>query len=79
MVASPRMPLSGLLDFKASGNGTFDAPRNDVQIGIDEYFVADEGIGQVTAQLGVRGETLTESSSKRHRRVSQSPAPATSA
>jgi hypothetical protein len=53
------VPLSGFLDFTASGNGTFDSPRYDVRGSIGDFFAGDEGIGQVTADLAIRGETLT--------------------
>jgi translocation and assembly module TamB len=52
-------PLSGLLEFTASGSAEFEAPRYDVRGTIDDLFVRDEGIGQLTALLGVRGDLLT--------------------
>ena len=55
----PRAPLSGLMQFTASGTGTFDSPRYDVQLRVDDLFAADEGIGQVTGRLSLRGELLT--------------------
>lgn len=55
----PTAPLSGLLQFNATGAGTFDVPRYDVRFRIDDLFAADEGIGQVTGRLGLRGELLT--------------------
>lgn len=55
----PRAPLSGLLQFKATGTGTFDSPRYDVQIRVDDLFAGDEGIGQVNGRLSLRGELLT--------------------
>jgi hypothetical protein len=58
-LAFPLAPLSGTLQFTASGSGTFDAPRYDVRGRIDDLFAGDEGIGQVTARLGVRGELMT--------------------
>lgn len=64
----PRAPLSGILDFTASGTGTFDAPRYDVKAGITDLFAGDEGIGQVTGRLSLRGDMLTmefDASSKR--------------
>ncbi|HVB38498.1 MAG TPA: hypothetical protein VND92_08165, partial [Vicinamibacterales bacterium] len=50
-VSYPRAPLSGILQFSASGSGTFDVPNYDVKARIDDLFVADEGIGQVTGSL----------------------------
>jgi translocation-and-assembly-module (TAM) inner membrane subunit TamB-like protein len=57
--AFPRAPLSGLLQFTASGTGTFDLPRYDVRMRVDDLFAADEGIGQLTGRLSLRGELLT--------------------
>lgn len=59
MAAFPRAPLSGLVQFTASGSGTFDLPRYDVRLRVDDLFAADEGIGQVTGRLALRGELLT--------------------
>jgi hypothetical protein len=55
----PNMPLFGVMTFSASGSGTFDAPRYDVKGRVDDLFIVDEGIGQVTGQLTVRGDLLT--------------------
>ena len=53
------VPLSGFLDFAAAGSGTFEEPRYDVRGSISDFFVGDEGIGQVAADLAIRGEVLT--------------------
>jgi hypothetical protein len=37
-VAFPRAPLSGLLQFTASGTGTFDVPRDDVRVRVDDLL-----------------------------------------
>ena len=58
-VAFPQAPLSGLLQFSASGAGTFDEPRYDVKLRVDDLFAGDEGIGQLTGRLSLRGELLT--------------------
>jgi TamB, inner membrane protein subunit of TAM complex len=58
-LAFPLAPPSGLLHFTASGSGTFDDARYDVRLRVDDLFAGDEGIGQVTGRLGVRGELLT--------------------
>lgn len=55
----PTAPLSGVLRFKASGTGTFEDPQYDVSFGVVDLFAAEEGIGQVTGHLGLRGELLT--------------------
>jgi len=57
--AYPQAPLSGLMEFTASGSGRFDEPRYDVRFGISDFFVSDEGIGEVTGRLGVRNTVLT--------------------
>ena len=58
-VSFPRAPLSGLLQFNATGAGTFEEPRYDVKLRVDDLFAGDEGIGQVTSRLALRDELLT--------------------
>jgi hypothetical protein len=58
-LAYPQAPLSGLLEFSASGSGTFESPRYDVRGRVADLFISDEGIGQVTGRIAVRGELLT--------------------
>ena len=58
-VAFPRAPLSGLMQFTATGTGTFEVPRYDVRLRVDDLFARDEGIGQLTGRLALRGELLT--------------------
>ncbi len=57
--AFPQAPLSGVLQFTASGNGTFEAPRYDVKFTVLDLYAGEEGIGQVTGRLGIRGDLLT--------------------
>ncbi|NOT26911.1 MAG: hypothetical protein HOP16_12500 [Acidobacteria bacterium] len=52
-------PLSGSLGFVAGGSGTFDRPRYDVRVTISDFFVGDEGIGQVSGELNIIGDMLT--------------------
>jgi hypothetical protein len=59
MAVFPRAPLSGLVQFTATGTGTFDVPRYDVRVRVDDLFAGDEGIGQLTGRLSMRGEILT--------------------
>ena len=59
LLTFPKAPLSGILGFNASGAGTFDNPRYDVKATIADLFVADEGIGQVSGTLSLRGDMLT--------------------
>src|SRR5512142_1856743 len=58
-VSFPTAPLSGLMQFTASGNGTFEVPRYDVRARIEDLYAGAEGIGQVTGHLAIRGELLT--------------------
>ena len=58
-VSTARAPLSGILQFTASGVGAFEAPVYDVRGRIDSLFVRDEGVGQVTGRIGVRNEEAT--------------------
>jgi hypothetical protein len=58
-VAFPRAPLSGRLQFNATGAGSFDEPRYDVKLAVDDLFAGDEGIGQMTGRLALRGDLLT--------------------
>jgi translocation and assembly module TamB len=51
--------LSGLVDFDAGGSGDFAAPRYDVRGTLRDFFVADEGIGQVRATLNIDGDRMT--------------------
>jgi translocation-and-assembly-module (TAM) inner membrane subunit TamB-like protein len=55
----PRAPLSGLMQFTATGAGTFESPRYDVKLSIADVFAGDEGIGQISGRLSMRGEVLT--------------------
>lgn len=68
LASFPRAPLSGLLNFDATGTGTFENPRYDVRVGIADLFAGDEGIGEIQGRLALRGLMLTtdfEASSKR--------------
>jgi hypothetical protein len=58
-VAFPRAPLSGVMQFTATGVGTFESPRYDVKLSIADLFAGDEGIGQVSGRLSMRGDMLT--------------------
>jgi hypothetical protein len=57
--AFPKAPLSGRLQFNASGTGTFEEPRYDVKLRVDDLFAGDEGIGQLSGRLNIRGEMMT--------------------
>lgn len=58
-MAYPQTPLTGLLEFNADGTGTFDVPRYQFRARIRDLFVADEGVGEVTGRLDVRGDRMT--------------------
>ena len=51
--------LSGVLDLSANGSGTFDQPRYDVKMSAQDLFIGDEGIGEATGRLSLRGRLLT--------------------
>ncbi len=55
----PEAQLSGLLDFTGSGSGLFESPRYDVRLSVADLYLKDEGVGAVTARLGVRNNTLS--------------------
>lgn len=58
--STAQLPLSGLIDFRASGNGSFDSPRYTVTGTIRDLFAADEGIGQVNIKgLSVSNDKLS--------------------
>jgi hypothetical protein len=52
-------PISALLDFTATGSGSFDAPRYEVKGTLKDVFLADEGIGQVVGGIAVRDQEMT--------------------
>ena len=55
----PQAPLTGLLDFNASGSGVFESPSYSVRIGVSDLFLKDEGVGEVTGRLTIRDKTLS--------------------
>ena len=54
----PQAPLTGQLDFTAAGSGLFESPQYNVRMSVSDLFVKDEGIGDVTARLTIRDNTL---------------------
>ncbi|MDP3767848.1 MAG: hypothetical protein Q8S13_07520, partial [Dehalococcoidia bacterium] len=59
VTSSATPPLSGRLDFTAGGSGTFDRPRYDVRATISDFFVGDEGIGQLSGEMNISADLLT--------------------
>lgn len=60
LTAFPGYPaLYGSLDFTATGGGTFEEPRYDVKASISDLFFGDEGVGEMTGRLSMRGLLLT--------------------
>jgi translocation-and-assembly-module (TAM) inner membrane subunit TamB-like protein len=55
----PKAPLSGMLSFKARGEGNFDRPTYEFDGTVADLYAADEGIGQVHGKLTVRDNVLT--------------------
>lgn len=54
----PQAPLSGLLQFTASGTGSTLDPTYDARGSIADLYAGDEGIGQVSARLRYVKETV---------------------
>lgn len=55
----PQAPMSGLVQFTVAGASTFEHPEYDLRGRIDDLFLKDEGIGQVTARLAVRDDIMS--------------------
>jgi hypothetical protein len=49
----------GSLDFSATGSGTFEAPRYDVRFSASDLFFGDEGLGEMSGRLSMRGLLMT--------------------
>jgi hypothetical protein len=55
----PQAPLSGLVSFKANGQGSFADPRYEItDVRIADLFAGDEGIGVMTGGLSVQDEVM---------------------
>ena len=52
-------PLSGMVEFTAGGSGTFEQPRYDTKFRASGMFIGEEGIGEVTGTLALRGKELS--------------------
>src|SRR6185436_16136196 len=50
---------SGIAEVTASGSGTFDAPRNDFRFRVNDLFIGEEGVGQVSGAMALRGNELS--------------------
>ena len=60
LTAFPGYPsLFGSLEFTATGGGTFEEPRYDVKWSASDLFFGDEGVGEMTGRLAMRGLLLT--------------------
>ena len=59
LIPEPPEPLSGTLEFNASGVGSFEDPRYEVRGAVRDLFVGDEEIGQVTGRIAVREGALS--------------------
>lgn len=60
LTAFPGYPaFYGSLEFTANGAGTFEEPRYDVKASVSDLFFGDEGIGEMTGRLSMRGLLLT--------------------
>ena len=54
----PNAVFTGVAAFTANGRGTFDAPRNDITFSVDDVYVNEQSVGQVTGTLALRTRTL---------------------
>ena len=60
LTSFPDMPqLTGVLNFTADGSATFDEPRYDVKVDVQDLFFGDEGLGELTGRLAIRNDVLT--------------------
>jgi TamB, inner membrane protein subunit of TAM complex len=57
--AFPRAQPSGLIEFSAAGSSTFSDPRYDVRFRLNDVFVVQEPVGQVTGTLALRGQEIS--------------------
>ena len=57
MMQFPQWPVTGTVEFSASGSGEFAVPTFDVKGRMLDLFVRDEGVGQAKFNVAVRGET----------------------
>jgi len=58
-LAFKNAPLSGVAEVTASGSGTFEVPRNDYRFRVNDLFIGEEGVGQVSGRLAMRGTELS--------------------
>jgi hypothetical protein len=58
-VSDSPVPLTGIVEFKADGSGSFEEPSYDVSGSIRDIFAGDEGIGQLSAVIAIRDQVLT--------------------
>jgi hypothetical protein len=66
------LPLSGLISFTAGGSGTFAMPRYDVRGTIRDFFVKDEGVGEVAGTISITGNVMTVNINAASKRLSVS-------
>jgi translocation and assembly module TamB len=52
-------PFTGVVRFTAGGSATFDEPRYDVKVDVQDLFFGEEGLGEVSGRLAIRDELLT--------------------
>ena len=60
LTAYPDLPsIFGSLEFTATGAGTFEEPRYDVKWSASDLFFGEEGLGEATGRLSIRGLLMT--------------------
>lgn len=52
-------PFTGVVEFTAGGSATFEQPRYDVKVDVQDLFFGEEGLGEVTGRLSIRNDLLT--------------------
>jgi autotransporter translocation and assembly factor TamB len=58
VVSLPKTPLTGVLDFTAAGSGVFARMEFDVDGRMRDVYIGDEGVGQVSGKIGMRGDNV---------------------
>lgn len=58
-VSDSPIPLTGIVEFKADGSGSFEEPSYDVSGSIRDVFAGEEGVGQLSAVIAIRNQAIT--------------------
>jgi hypothetical protein len=55
----PNVPLSGAVEFTASGSGDFVEPTYEARGRIKDLYVKDEGIGTISGRIKMKGDEMS--------------------